>query len=110
MAEFRRILKLSGTLVFSIHHPFMDFTVFKKENYYATEIINDEWETDTGKVNVQFYRRPLSKIISSVIDAGFTIEKLVEPMPTEKFKELQPQIYERLTKKPHFLFIRAAKN
>jgi ubiquinone/menaquinone biosynthesis C-methylase UbiE len=110
MAEFRRILKPSGTLVFSIHHPFMDFTVFKKENYYVTEIINDEWETDTGKVKVQFYRRPLSKIISSVIDAGFTIEKLVEPMPTERFKELQPQIYERLTKKPHFLFIRAAKN
>lgn len=110
MAEFRRILKPSGTLVFSIHHPFMDFTVFKKENYYVTEIINDEWETDTGKVKIQFYRRPLSKIISSVIDAGFAIEKLVEPMPTEKFKELQPQIYERLTKKPHFLFIRAAKN
>ncbi|HWR10134.1 class I SAM-dependent methyltransferase, partial [Sporomusa sp.] len=28
MAEFARILKYSGYLVFSVHHPFMDFTYF----------------------------------------------------------------------------------
>jgi len=107
--EFIRILKSAGILVFSIHHPFMDFTFFKKENYFLTELLNDEWETPKGKVKVQFYRRPLNKIISSVIDAGFIIEKLLEPMPTEKFKELKPQVYEKLTNKPHFLFIRARK-
>ncbi|MDF2874072.1 MAG: Methyltransferase type 11 [Sporomusa sp.] len=110
MAEFARILKYSGYLVFSVHHPFMDFTYFNRENYFLTELLEDEWETNKEKVKVQFYRRPLCKIISSVIDAGFTIEKLLEPMPTNKFKELQPKTYEELTQKPHFLFLRARRS
>lgn len=110
MTEFNRILKPLGSFIFSVHHPFMDFTAFNRENYFLTEIIEDEWETNMGKVKVQFYRRPLSKIISSVIEAGFTIEKLIEPMPTEKFKELHPAVYEKLTQKPQFLFLRARKN
>ena len=109
MTEFGRILKPSGYFIFSIHHPFMDFTYFHRDNYFLTEILNDEWETDKGKVKVQFYRRPLSKIISSVIEAGFIIENLLEPMPTEKFEESQPEVYEKLTKRPQFLFIRARK-
>lgn len=109
MAEFYRVLKSRGSLVFSVHHPFMDFIYFNRENYFLTEIIEDEWETNIGKVKVQFYRRPLSKIIAPLIDAGFLIEKLIEPMPTEKFKELHPEVYEKLTRKPQFIFLRARK-
>ncbi|MCT4509566.1 MAG: class I SAM-dependent methyltransferase [Tepidibacter sp.] len=105
MREFNRILKKDGQLVISIHHPFMDFTVFNKENYFLTELLDDEWNTNNGKVKVQFYRRPLSEIINSIIDAGFMIEKLLEPMPTEQFKIAQPNMYDRLTKNPQFLFI-----
>ncbi|GMB01832.1 class I SAM-dependent methyltransferase [Pelosinus sp. IPA-1] len=110
MAEFNRVLKPLGSLILSVHHPFMDFTYFNRENYFLTEIIEDEWETNKGKVKVQFYRRPLSKIVSPVLDAGFIIEKLIEPMPTEKFKELHPKAYEKLTQKPQFLFLRAKKS
>lgn len=110
MAEFNRVLKPLGSLVFSVHHPFMDFTYFNRENYFLTEIIEDVWETNTGKVKVQFYRRPLCKIISPLIDAGFIIEKLIEPMPIEKFKELHPKVYEKLTRNPQFIFLRARKN
>ncbi len=109
MAEFSRVLKPLGSLVFSVHHPFMDFTYYNRENYFLTEIVEDEWETDIGKVKVQFYRRPLSEIISPIIDAGFIIEKLIEPMPTEKFKELHPEVYEKLTRKPQFIFLRVRK-
>jgi SAM-dependent methyltransferase len=109
MNEFNRVIKPLGTLIFSVHHPFMDFTYFNRENYFLTEIIEDEWETNKGKVKVQFYRRPLCDIISPVINAGFRIEKLIEPMPTEKFRDLHPQAYERLTQKPQFLFLRARK-
>ncbi|QJW48490.1 class I SAM-dependent methyltransferase [bacterium BFN5] len=109
MSEFYRTLKQSGYMVISVHHPFMDFTEFKCHNYFATELLQDEWATPDGKVPVQFYRRPLHEIISSVLNAGFLIEKLLEPMPTEKFLELQPRIYELLTKNPHFLFLKARK-
>lgn len=110
MSEFNRILKKNGQLVISIHHPFMDFTVFNKENYFLTELLDDEWKINKEKVKVQFYRRPLSMIITSIIDAGFIIEKLLEPMPIEQFKIEQPNIYDRLTKKPQFLFIRSKKH
>ena len=109
MDEFNRILKQAGRLVFSVHHPFMDFTYFKRENYFKTELLTDEWNTKRGKVEVQFYRRPLNKIISPVLKAGFQLEELLEPMPTEKFRERAPETYERLTKKPQFLFIKAKK-
>lgn len=110
MSEFNRILKKDGQLIFSVHHPFMDFTAHNKENYFATELLEEHWRTQNGKVKVQFYRRPLSKIISSVIDSGFIIEKLLEPMPTEEFRITRPDIYEILTKHPQFLFIRARKS
>ncbi|GAA0735120.1 class I SAM-dependent methyltransferase [Clostridium oceanicum] len=110
LGEFNRVLKKEGQIIISVHHPFMDFTVFNRENYFLTELLDDEWDTPSGKVKLQFYRRPLSKIIMSIIDSGFTIEKLLEPMPTEEFKNKLPDAYHRLTKKPQFLFIRARKN
>lgn len=109
MSEFNRILVDGGQLVFSVHHPFMDFTVFEKDNYFLTELLEEEWSTINGKVKVQFYRRPLSDIISAVTDSGFVIEKLLEPKPTEQFRMERPDTYETLTKKPQFLFIRAIK-
>lgn len=110
MSEFNRILKKDGQLIISMHHPFMDFTAFNKENYFLTELLDDEWDINNEKLKLQFYRRPLSKIISSIIEAEFIIEKLLEPMPIEKMKIEYPGIYERLTKKPQFLFIKAKKH
>ncbi|MDS0526562.1 class I SAM-dependent methyltransferase [Clostridium sp. SHJSY1] len=109
MGEFHRILKDGGQLIFSVHHPFMDFTVFNRENYFLTELLEDEWNTTNGKVKVQFYRRPLSNIIEAVTGSGFVIEKLLEPMPTEEFKINNQATYDKLTKRPQFLFIRAKK-
>lgn len=107
MNEFARILQPGGYLIFSVHHPFMDYTDFHCENYFLTTLLEDEWETNRGKVKVQFYRRPLSAIVSPVIAAGFIIDNLLEPPPTEEFSKLHPRVFEKLTKQPHFLFIRA---
>ncbi|MPN13355.1 hypothetical protein SDC9_160676 [bioreactor metagenome] len=107
MSEFGRVLKASGCLIFSVHHPFMDFTTFRRENYFATELLQDEWETPLGTVPVQFYRRPLQQIIAAVIEGGFVIEMLLEPVPTAAFQKKHPHVYDSLTKKPHFLVIKA---
>jgi SAM-dependent methyltransferase len=109
LGEFHRILRPGGHLVFSVHHPFGDFLIFKRENYFLTELLEDEWDTAQGKVKVHFYRRPLGQMIAPLIESGFVIEKLVEPMPTERFKAELPEAYERLTKRPQFLFFRARK-
>jgi len=109
LSEFNRILKEDGQLIISVHHPFMDFTAFNRENYFLTELLNDEWMIYDEKVKVQFYRRPLSAIMNAIIDAGFIVEKVLEPMPTEQFRQAEPIQYERLTKKPQFIFIRVRK-
>ena len=40
---------------------------------------------------------------------GFIIERILEPQPTEDFKHANPKGYERHTKHPLFLVIRARK-
>jgi SAM-dependent methyltransferase len=106
LKELHRILKPHGALVFSTHHPFMDWQLFKTENYFATELLDDEWK-DVGKV--QFYRRPLTAIAEALHESGFWIERLIEPHPTEEFKQVDPAGYERLTKNPWFLVVRGRK-
>jgi SAM-dependent methyltransferase len=103
--EFHRVLKPQGVLVFSTHHPFMDWQLFHTENYFTVELLEDEW--DIGKV--RFYRRPLTTISYDLDAAGFSIERLSEPPPTEEFRQIDPTGYERLRKNPWFLFVRARR-
>jgi SAM-dependent methyltransferase len=103
--EFHRILKPSGILIFSTHHPFMDWKHFNKEDYFAIELVEVEW--NSGKIT--FYRPPLTTISQDLEATGFFIERLLEPQPTEDFRRVHPEGYERLTKNPWFLMIRARK-
>lgn len=110
MKEFYRILKMKGHFVFSVHHPFMDYLIFNREDYFAIDLIEDTWATHKGDTKVQFYRRPLKEILSPLLKSGFTLEILDEPMPTDDFQKVMPAQYERLIRRPQFLFIRARKN
>jgi SAM-dependent methyltransferase len=105
LREFYRVLQPRGTLIFSTHHPFMDWKLFNKEDYFAIEMLEDEWEI--GKVS--FYRRPLTAISHDLDSAGFFIERLLEPQPTEEFRRVNPEGYERLARNPWFLCVRARK-
>jgi len=105
LCEFDRVLVSRGVLVFSTHHPFMDWKLFDKEDYFAVELLEDEW--DIGKV--QFYRRPLTAISQALDSAGFVVERLLEPQPTDEFRRAQPKEYEKLMKNPWFLCVRARK-
>jgi len=104
--EYHRVLKTHGVLVFSTHHPFNDWKLFNKEDYFATELIEDEWE-DVGKIT--FYRRPLTDISQDLNTTGFLIERLLEPQPTKDFRRVNPDNYELLMKTPWFIVIRAIK-
>jgi hypothetical protein len=87
----------------------MEFMQFNRENYLDIELLEDKWTMGEEKIKVQFFRRPLSKLLQPLIDNGFAIENIMESEPTEKFKEKLPEVYERLLMRPAFLFIKAKK-
>ena len=58
--------------------------------------------------NVKKYHRTFSSIINTLIENGFTVEKMVEPLPTAELLEKYPD-YKDLFHKPDFLLIRVRK-
>ena len=108
-SEFRRIIKPNGTLLFSVHHPFMDIKLSKNDDYFSNELIIDQWEREGRLIEVPFYRRPLHEIMNETLEY-FTLEKVIEPQPTKEFQMKEPKKYERLMKNPHFLIVKAVKD
>jgi SAM-dependent methyltransferase len=106
LREFHRVLAPAGRLVFSTHHPIADTQQFSLPDYFATQVIDDEFK-DVGPV--RYYRRPLTAMFEALHRAGFAVDGLLEPRPTEGFREVQPEAYERLMREPIFLVIRAGK-
>lgn len=51
--------------------------------------------------DVKKYHRTFSTIVNALIEAGFTIEKMIEPLPTEELLEKYPD-YGDLFHKPDF--------
>ncbi|WP_430789640.1 class I SAM-dependent methyltransferase [Virgibacillus flavescens] len=106
--EFRRVLKPGGILLFSVHHPFMDFTRFKLEDYFKKQLLTETWTKQNIKADVSFYRRSLQEIITAVSEY-LTVEGLTEPQPEKVMKDKYPKKYTYLMKNPHFLIIKSRK-
>jgi SAM-dependent methyltransferase len=109
-AEFNRLLRAGGRLVFSVGHPFFDFTYFKSNNYFVTEQVSTEWRGFRPvRVQMPSFRRSLSEILNPLIESGFHVETILEPKPTQEFKAADPRHYEELSQQPCFICIRARK-
>lgn len=109
-AEFHRVLRPGGYFVLSVSHPFSDYTYFKSNNYFETELVGSEWEGfDGAKVHMPSFRRSLQATINPLIEARFRVEKILEPKPTAEFKEADPKTYHELMQQPVFLCIRARR-
>jgi len=103
LGEFRRVLKPGGWLLLSTHHPATEAFRFDTANYFEVEALEDTW-TWVGRV--RFFRRPLTRIIGALTDAGFVIDRLVEPIPTDDFRAMHPESYTRILRHPEFLLVR----
>ncbi len=106
LSEFARILTSGGFLVLSTGHPVDQFPPEndEAENYFEIEMLTKSWD-----VEVPYYRRPFAAILNPVLDADFELDRIVEPQPTEAFEKLRPERYEKESRYPVFLCVRATK-
>ena len=58
------------------------------------------------EVEVRFWHRSLSRMFREIADGGFHVDELSEPQPLPEVRERDPEAWERLTRNPHFLFLR----
>jgi SAM-dependent methyltransferase len=107
-AEFCRVLRPGGALVVSTQHPTMDW-LRKGGSYFDVKLETDLWRTPSGDQPVRFWREPLSALCASATNAGFLIEKVIEPLPADTMRERYPDDYEKLTREPGFLILRLVK-
>ncbi|MEZ4767923.1 MAG: class I SAM-dependent methyltransferase [Caldilineales bacterium] len=108
--EFHRVLRPGGVLVFSHGHPASEFFLYYADgNYHEVEQVSWEWTGFGTVVTMPSYRRPLAAVFNPLVDAGFLLDRVLEPRPVEAFRASEPETYERLMRQPGFLCIRAVK-
>jgi SAM-dependent methyltransferase len=108
--EYYRVLVPGGAFIFSCGHPFANFLTYKTEDYFRTDKVEWEWKGFGTPVTVPSYRRPLNAVLNPLIEAGFILDRILEPQPTEQFRQKEPEDYEKLMKQPGFICVRARKS
>lgn len=110
--ELARVLRPDGILAFSVVHPADDFYRLHPEgSYFDVEpvTVTFTFPDDGVKVAVPHYRRPLQAMLTPLLAAGFALEQLLEPRPTEAFAARDPVKYAVLLRRPAFICFRARR-
>ncbi len=108
-SEFKRILKPGGQFQFSCGHPSFDAEYFKTDDYFSVERVECTWTGFGIDIVMPSFRRSLQEIIMPVIETGFQLEQVLEPLPTEEFRAADPHRYGLLMHRPGFLCVRARR-
>ena len=105
-AEFHRVLRPGGAAVVSTQHPTTDW-LRKGGSYFDRVLETDAWSSlPAGRNEVRYWREPLSDLCAAATDAGFVIQRLVEPRAPEIMRDRWPAEYDALAQRPGFLALR----
>lgn len=110
-------LESEGTLLFSQFHPLHtaggdgfvldeegNAVSYKMRDYARQGIRRIDWIVD----GVEIYHRTFAGIIDPLTDAGFIIQKIVEPIPSEEAIAMYPKLVKHYIR-PCFLLVSAKK-
>lgn len=96
------MLRPGGHLAPSTHHRLEDWRRLGG-GYFAIELVEEVWE---GDWDVRCWRQPLTSSCAEFLEAGFLIERVVEPQPGPELAALFPETYEKLSERPSFIMFR----
>ncbi len=65
------------------------------------------WSGFGVRVLMPSYRRSIGAIFDALHEAGFLVERVLEARPTLEYKEADPEGYEKVSKRPSFICIKA---
>ncbi len=106
--EFRRAARDGATLVFSMGHPMMEWAWFGDGVYYDIEAVGMYWSGfGEPKPFVRSYRRPLEAILNPLLDAGWRLDRVLEPRSNADVERVQPTFHAKLSRAPYFICVRA---
>lgn len=105
LAELYRVMKRGGKLVISTHHPFAMYLYLKPQSYFEFRFVEDTWGLRSGHpFKTHYFTRTLTDVLKPIIQSKFKIVSIEEPLPTEKCREVDLELYQRLSERPGFLF------
>lgn len=104
LRELRRVLRPDGALVLSRMHPTGDW-LRQGGSYFEVRVVEEVWSRGW---QMRYWLEPLERTCEALYEAGFLIERLLEPRPQPEAAEIDRERYERLQREPSgFLAIRA---
>jgi ubiquinone/menaquinone biosynthesis C-methylase UbiE len=103
LQELHRVLRPTGSMVMSIHHPAWDWRNHCPEDCFAFLQVSEVW---VKSHTVTFWRRPLAAATDAICEAGFLIDRLVEARPNPELETRDPRAFQELATGPFFMHLR----
>jgi SAM-dependent methyltransferase len=101
LTEMRRVLRPGGWLVMSTTHPTSDW------RYFGGSYYDQAWvDFPMGSGALHFQRMTLEMFLGELLDAGFLLEKFVEPRPGIELRSIDEAAYTRLHERPWLVAVR----
>lgn len=107
-AKFASWMPSGGRLIFSTHHPLDDFDESPSGNYFKTEWYKEVWPS--YKTEFLYTRRPFGAMVGAILQNGFALKAVVEPLPVPELEAIDSVTYERLSKTPPFICFECVKH
>jgi SAM-dependent methyltransferase len=105
VGEIARVLRPEGRLCFSVLHPINSWGD-AGAGYFETVRYTEEIERDGARMTLHDSHRPLSDYFGALQNAGFLVERVVEPVPDDAYIAAFPAASPWL-ERPGFLHVRA---
>lgn len=105
-AEWFRVLRPGSHLVFSADHPVSGWVnPDEATDYWAIQGLEYEWDGNP----LVIHRRPVREHLDPLLEAGFVLERYLEPAPEPGYEAVAPERYEKLATVPRYEVVRARK-